>query len=56
VLPAESNVFEPGLETAVREFQRSRRIGVDGIAGAMTLISVNNALDLRGRPRLQGED
>jgi general secretion pathway protein A len=56
VLPAESDVYEPGLEAAVREFQRSRRIGVDGIAGAMTLISVNNALDLGGRPRLRGDD
>jgi hypothetical protein len=34
----------------VREFQRPRALPVDGIAGAMTLISVNNALGLAGRP------
>jgi general secretion pathway protein A len=53
VLPAGSSTYDPGLETAVREFQRSRRLAVDGIAGAMTLISVNNALQLAGRPRLR---
>ena len=40
----------------MREFQRSRRIAVDGIAGAMTLITVNDALDLAGRPRLRQDD
>ena len=56
VLPAGSSIYDPGLETAVREFQRSRRLAVDGIAGAMTLISVNNALQLAGRPRLREDD
>lgn len=53
VLPVDSRTYDPGLEAAVREFQRSRRIAADGIAGAMTLISVNEALDLPGRQRLQ---
>jgi general secretion pathway protein A len=53
VLPADSAAYDPGLEAAVRDFQRSRRLAVDGIAGAMTLISVNNALALPGRPRLR---
>jgi general secretion pathway protein A len=53
ILPAGSESYDPALEAAVREFQRSRRLAVDGIAGAMTLISVNNALELAGRPRLR---
>lgn len=56
VLPADSPVYDAALESAVREFQRSTRIAVDGIAGAMTLISVNNALRLPGRPRLREDD
>lgn len=56
VLPANSDIYDPGLESAVREFQRSRRIAVDGIAGAMTLITANDALDLAGRPRLRQGD
>jgi general secretion pathway protein A len=56
VLPADSNVYDAALEAAVREFQRSRRIAVDGIAGAITLISVHNSLDLAGRPRLREDD
>ncbi|NGX17290.1 ExeA family protein [Wenzhouxiangella sp. XN24] len=55
VLPADSRTYDPGLEAAVREFQRSRRLAADGIAGAMTLISVNEALDLPGRERLQDD-
>jgi general secretion pathway protein A len=56
VLPADSQVYDAALESAVREFQRSRRIAVDGIAGAMTLVSVNNAIGLAGRPRLREDD
>ena len=55
VLPSDSPTYDAALEAAVREFQRSARLAVDGIAGAMTLISVNNALDLAGRPRLREE-
>ncbi len=54
VPPADSDVYEPNLEAAVREFQRLRRLQVDGIAGSMTLVSLNEALDLTGRPRLAG--
>jgi general secretion pathway protein A len=53
VLPANSDIYDPPLEAAVREFQRSARIAVDGAAGAMTFLSVNNALGLDGRPRLR---
>jgi general secretion pathway protein A len=56
VLPANSDVYDPALEAAVREFQRSRRIAVDGIAGAMTLVSLNDALGLPARPRLREDE
>ncbi|MEJ2513708.1 MAG: AAA family ATPase [Gammaproteobacteria bacterium] len=53
VPPPGSDVYEPNLEAAVREFQRLRRLQVDGIAGSMTLLSLNEALGLAGRPRLK---
>jgi general secretion pathway protein A len=56
VLPANSDVYDPALEAAVREFQRSRRIAVDGIAGAMTLVSLNDALGLPARPHLREDE
>jgi general secretion pathway protein A len=56
ILPADSPTYDPGLEAAVRGFQRSRRLAVDGFAGAMTLVSLNNALQLTGRPRLREAD
>jgi len=52
VPPDGSDLYEPNLEAAVREFQRLRRLQVDGMAGAMTMLSINEALDLPGRPRL----
>ena len=54
VPPDGSEVYEPNLEAAVREFQRLRRLQVDGMAGAMTMLSINEALDLPGRPKLTG--
>ena len=56
VLPAESTTYGAAMEAAVRDFQRSARVAVDGIAGALTLVSVNNALGLAGRPRLREAD
>jgi general secretion pathway protein A len=53
VPPDGSDLYEPNLEAAVREFQRLRRLQVDGMAGAMTMLSMNEALDLPGRPRLR---
>jgi general secretion pathway protein A len=55
VLPADSSRYDPALEAAVRDFQRDARLAVDGIAGGMTLVAVNNALDLP-RPRLHGTE
>jgi general secretion pathway protein A len=56
VPPADSRLYDASLEAAVREFQRGARLPVDGMAGAMTLIAVNNALGLSGRPRLKEAD
>ena len=56
VPPDGSALYEPNLEAAVREFQRQRRLEVDGMAGAMTMLSVNESLDLPGRPKLKGAD
>ena len=53
VPPVDSEVYEPGLQAAVRQFQRDARLAVDGLAGAMTLVSVNNALGLGNRPQLR---
>jgi general secretion pathway protein A len=53
VLPANSDAYDAGLQAAVREFQRSARLAADGMAGAMTLVSINNALELGNRPRLR---
>jgi murein L,D-transpeptidase YcbB/YkuD len=36
----------------VEQFQRSRRLRPDGVAGARTMIALNTALGLGGRPRL----
>jgi len=56
VLPVDSTTYGAAMEAAVRDFQRSSRVAVDGIAGALTLVSVNNALGLSGRPRLREAD
>ena len=52
ILPPDSATYDPAMAAAVRDFQRSARLEVDGIAGAMTMIALYNALDLPGRPRL----
>ena len=56
ILPPDSATYDPAMEAAVRDFQRGARLAVDGIAGAMTMIAVNNALALPGRPRLAEAD
>jgi general secretion pathway protein A len=53
VAPQDSPVYDAAVESAVRAFQRERRLQVDGIAGAMTLLSLNEALGIGGRPRLR---
>ena len=47
-----SAFFDSDLETRVRDYQRQRRLSVDGIAGAQTQIAINSDLDIPGTPSL----
>jgi len=51
----QSAVFDTSLRAAVQTFQRQQRLEPDGVAGARTLIALNNALGLPDRPRLNSE-
>ncbi len=55
VQPVASDLYDPPLAASVRDFQRNQRLRDDGIAGALTLISLNDALGLNGRPHLRPE-
>lgn len=44
--------FDSDLETRVRDYQRQRRLSVDGIAGAQTQIAINTDLGIPGTPSL----
>lgn len=46
--------YGPGLIAQVKEFQSSKGLNVDGVAGPRTLIQLNNAA-LDNQPRLAGE-
>ena len=47
-----SAFFDSALEARVRDYQRRRRLSVDGIAGAQTQIAINTDLDIPGTPSL----
>ena len=47
-----SELYDPGLETQVREYQRERLLTVDGIVGARTQIAMTTELDMPPTPRL----
>ena len=47
-----SAFFGSDLEARVRDYQRQRRLSVDGIAGAQTQIAINSDLDIPGTPSL----
>ncbi len=53
-LAADTDLYDDELASAVREFQRARRLQVDGIAGVQTQILINNELDMPAIPRLAG--
>jgi general secretion pathway protein A len=55
VQPVDSDLYDEPLAASVRDFQRSQRLNQDGIAGALTLISLNDVLGLNGRPQLRPE-
>ncbi len=44
--------FDAGLQQLVEEFQRSRRLAVDGVAGLQTQLVLDSALGLSGAPTL----
>jgi general secretion pathway protein A len=50
--PGPEDEYDEVLRQAVEQFQRSRRLRPDGVAGARTMIALNTALGLGGRPRL----
>jgi len=47
-----SDVYDADLETRVREYQRTRRLDVDGIAGTQTQVVINTELARPGSPVL----
>ena len=51
----DSDLYDEPLAASVRSFQRSQQLNQDGIAGALTLISLNDVLGLNGRPQLRPE-
>ncbi len=50
--PADSDVYDKGLEEHVRAFQRDHRLLVDGLAGRQTQIIINSLLTPDDVPRL----
>ncbi len=47
-----SDLFDERLEESVREYQRDRRLTVDGLVGQQTQIAMNTDLGAQDRPRL----
>ena len=46
------DLFDDELELSVRDFQRSRRLLVDGIAGVQTQLALDSAIGVPGTPTL----
>ena len=51
-LPMESEHYDEQLEARVRDYQRQRRLTVDGLVGFQTQIAINTDLDRDQTPRL----
>ncbi|HET7570179.1 MAG TPA: AAA family ATPase [Gammaproteobacteria bacterium] len=51
-LPGNGLAYNAALADAVRQFQKTRGLQVDGIAGEQTLIELNSVLNRAGIPRL----
>jgi len=52
--PADALFYDPALERRVREYQLSKRLGVDGVVGARTQIALQTDLGHRAGPTLAG--
>ena len=52
IRPMESDFYDGDLELRVRDYQRERRLNVDGLVGKQTQISINTDLGAADRPRL----
>jgi len=52
VAPMDSDLFDQNLEGRVRNYQRERRLTVDGLVGYQTQIAINTDLSSGDRPRL----
>jgi general secretion pathway protein A len=52
VAPIGSDLFDETLEARVRDYQRDRRLTVDGLVGQQTQIAMNTDLGAENRPRL----
>jgi general secretion pathway protein A len=50
--PVDSDYYDDELADRVRDFQRDKRIDVDGLAGQQTQIIINSLLAIEGTPRL----
>ncbi len=54
--PIDSDIYDAELETRVREYQRDRRLTVDGLVGYRTQITINTDLRNVEKPRLARAD
>jgi general secretion pathway protein A len=52
VSPMDSDLYDDALEERVRQYQRDRRLNVDGLVGQQTQIAMNTDLGALDRPRL----
>ncbi|MEL7309945.1 MAG: AAA family ATPase [Pseudomonadota bacterium] len=53
--PMDSDRYDTGLETYVREYQASRRLKVDGLVGERTQMMINAEVGQPGVPRLESD-
>src|SRR5690606_32840925 len=51
--PMGSELYDEQLEARIRDFQRDRRLPVDGIAGQVTQVAINTGLGDDHAPRLK---
>jgi len=50
--PMDSDLFDQNLESRVRDYQRQRRLTIDGLVGYQTQIAINSDLSTLPGPRL----